>query len=356
MSISRWAPLLLTAFITGFSPAPGIAAQLHQTELVTLLRDAKIVNPEYRLDVVVSDKEVTVLTKRNPKATDSDCKINAVLMGKTLMDAHIKDISRVKVLYSVEGADACDEVVVRAGDVKSFDAGSITEEQLLSSLEIERVEGESIGDATTGGKPGVNAGPFKERRLILLSRIEELKKSGTGVTPFQQRFQKLEDLAKHGNAQELNRAISDLAQRLTEQEKLKLQAQKVGAGQGVRGASLAREESSGARSQLLSREPLRSRNQGQMPIVMLSRFLIETRTKLAECQKYGISVSDLDGRLSSCQRKMERRDFNGIEGELKSICQSVEQRKNQFMQQNKGGVDFRQQHELGKDRSRAWGQ
>lgn len=205
--------------------APGaISANkaLTSTDMVNLLRSAKAVNPKSALHVAIGDKEVIVLTGRESKMSDNDCKIDATFVAKTLIDAAPDQIARVKVLFSHENDDKCDQVVVGAGDVKSYGSGQITEDQLLHSLELTSVDGKGGGVASTPAS--VVAGPLQERRLLLLNRIQALKEKGTGVRPFENLFQKVEEVARTGIAKDVEASVDDLSEKLKAQEQLRKQA------------------------------------------------------------------------------------------------------------------------------------
>lgn len=335
--LSKLHLLSLAAVIALGQPLSSIetvrAAEITTTELVTLLRDAKIVSQSSRLTVSISGREVTVMTRRGAKLNDDDCKINSVLMAKTVMAAY-PVISRVKVLFAVEGSDSCDQVVVRTGDVKSFDSGTVTEEQLLSSLELEHLSGDQLSGSSSGSSQ-VAVGPYRERRLMLLSRIEELKNGGTGVGPFVQNFNKIEDMIKTNNVKEASAAIDVLARNLTEQEKLRRQAQKVSAGQGVRGASLQRPNTSPAVSSAGSPGQQSSTLPGGMPATTLSDAdkqtllvnLQKTHDHLNFMRNRGIDVADFENKIREVENSVHKRSGSSSQ-ELTALQAAMQQRCN----------------------------
>jgi hypothetical protein len=283
------------------------AGEITTTELVSLLRDAKIVSATNRLTVGISGREVTVMTKRAGKLTDDDCKINSILMAKTVMSSY-PSISRVKVMYAVEGSDSCDQVVVRTGDVKSFDSGAVTEEQLLSSLELQRVSGDQLTGESTGSSQ-VAAGAYRERRLMLWSRIDELRNAGTGVGPFVQSFNKIEDMIKANNSKEAKTALDALARNLTEQEKLRRQAQKVSAGQGVRGASLQRSNTSASLPATAAAPtgPIASAPLSDVEKQTLMNNVQMTQEHLNKMRTMGIDVADFENKIRDVQNSVQKR-------------------------------------------------
>ncbi len=210
------------------------AAPMSTGEMIVVLREAKVVSPTVRLDVLQSDQHVTVITKRSANMLDRDCKITAVLMAKALMDARPRELAAVKVIYTRDGENTVSKVVVSAGDVQSFAKGTITESQLLGSLELSR-ESEDGGEAVNPGVSAAATGPQGEKIGILQSRIAALKQGGTGVAPFEKMFNQIEDLTKSGKEKEASLLIGELSTRLAEQESLRDQAKRVAEGRGVKG-------------------------------------------------------------------------------------------------------------------------
>lgn len=108
-------------------------------ELLDAVAKAKVLSGEYRINLVTEDSQATISAfLDNASKTgqaDDDCKINAVLIAKKLMDLNA-DLVRVKVLfYGIDG-DRYRQVVVKAGDVLALGGGQIDKEKLLSSLEV----------------------------------------------------------------------------------------------------------------------------------------------------------------------------------------------------------------------------
>jgi hypothetical protein len=203
------------------------------TELMAILKNAKIVDQSCLLRAALTDQEALISAKRGPKDTDSDCKINAVMFAKTLMDAYPDQVLRVKLLLFDFEKSKYNQIVIRKGDVSAFGSGSLSKDALLGSIEITNVAdpGTSAGSSTgggTGGSAGVVAGPFQDKRLLLLSHIESLNQKGTNVKAFRAIFDQIEDLARQGNEAALSQKIPYLLEKLQEQQKLVKQASQVG--------------------------------------------------------------------------------------------------------------------------------
>ncbi len=310
--------------IAGFLALPALAAPMSTSEMALAIRESKVVSPAVRLDIVQSPdhQEVTIITKR-ANMTPKDCKIKAVLMAKALMDLQPKQLAAVKVIYTIDGENAIDKIVVGAGDVQAFASGTITEAQLMLSLDLRR----ESGDGSDGAKTSVVAGPQKERRDILQSRIEALKQGGTGVAPFQKMFNEIEDLTKAGKAKEASLLISDLSTKLSSQESLRDQAKRVGAGGGVKGQQGSHSASS---ADLGARQPWKPGGAGGNT-TQVTDFLSQAgwmKNKLDEMERRGTSVSDLRSRL---------RDLENQSSKLSSseLCAKLEEIKGKMLQQDR---------------------
>ncbi|HNB21610.1 MAG TPA: hypothetical protein PKZ32_04300 [Candidatus Melainabacteria bacterium] len=319
--------LLFMFAISCFLAGPAQAAPMSTNEMVVLLREAKVVSPGCRLDVLQSDQEVTVITRRTPKMLDDDCKIKAVLMAKALMDAQPKQLAAVKVIYTLDAQSAVSRVVVGAGDVQSFANGAITEKQLLASLDLIKESSED----SEGGKASVVAGPQKERRAILQARIESLKQGGTGVAPFQKMFADIEDLTRAGKAKEASQLISDLSTKLSSQEALRDQAKRVGEGRGVKGNQGTTNDDKwhpGAALQASRNAPLNS-SDFQTRIGWM-------KSRLSELEKSGVSTADLRQRLNDAEQQGPRLTAQQANARLEDIkCRIMQACQQRFP--NAGG-------------------
>lgn len=224
-------------------PCPGAESLPKPTPstLVDLVRQAKVINADYPLNIVISGKEATVLTRKHPKATDEDVKIDAVLITKAIMDSYGFCLDSVKVLFRADDGTSAKKVSVNEADIQNYANGSMDAHKFLDTLKL--VEIDSDGERAAGKpKPeenglAVSAGPMQDQRLILADRIMALKKRGTGVGPFEKLFAEADHLAVENKLSELKTAVKTLAERLNEQEELIRQAARLEKGHGIRGGS-----------------------------------------------------------------------------------------------------------------------
>lgn len=217
-------------------------AEFSPVQLIALVRSARVLDPATPVHVTVDNGEATVSTLRSAKATDQDCKIDAVLLAKTIMDAFPKDVSRTKLMFSDSNTGTMSAVTVTTGDVKAYAAGSISKDDLLTSLEITKVDSLSEGkdspkDFTTEGTNPVAPGPFQHDRQLLSDRIFTLKQNGTGTKPFEDMLGQLEqDSQKPAGevpSQRVQQEIRDLYHRLNEQEQAIRQAHDIANGKTI---------------------------------------------------------------------------------------------------------------------------
>jgi len=136
------AKLLALALGLGLSVAAKLPVQaatfsLTDADVVNAIEKAKILAPSIRLNARVSQDEVMVATYKNPKAEDKDCKIEAVLIAKEVMDLAPGVVPRVTVyFYSSSTLNNFKQVEVTAGDVKAFATGSLSKDELMASIRV----------------------------------------------------------------------------------------------------------------------------------------------------------------------------------------------------------------------------
>ena len=118
--------------------APGWAGDspLSELKMAELIKKAEIVDATFPLRVLVDDKSVIVQTRRSAKASDNDCKIDALFLAKTLLDAYPNQIQKVNVLFHRDSDDTFNKVTVTPKIVEDFGAGIIDQPKLLGSLKI----------------------------------------------------------------------------------------------------------------------------------------------------------------------------------------------------------------------------
>jgi hypothetical protein len=202
------------------------AAELSNDGVEKVVHEAKIFSSEFPLHAIIKAPEAEILTVRHPKATDQDCKIDSVLVAKLLFDKYPKQLTRMKLILSDDKSASTEEIMVTTGDVRAYGSGSISQDELLSSLELKKSDGEEA----------VETGPFARARKLLAGRIEQLKSNGTDTKPYEEILSKIEAAASGkmdgaGRAS-LKQDITDLNRHLSDQEEMIRQARNIAHGYG----------------------------------------------------------------------------------------------------------------------------
>lgn len=214
--------------------------ELSRERLEATVREAKIFSSEYPAHVLVHAPEVEVFTVRHPKATDQDCKIDAVLLAKLLFDKYPK-LTRLKLVFHDDKSALSQSVMVTTGDVRAYGSGSINQDELLSSLELTAPSDSEREHANGEGASDKLEGPFARGRQLLLDRIGNIRNNGTDTKPFETLFGNLnkeaESLAGQGKISPQDMAhlkdeITDLNRHLSDQEEMIREAKNISHGYG----------------------------------------------------------------------------------------------------------------------------
>lgn len=134
--ISRTATVSLAALWV-LSTAPGLCMSPEESTIVKGISDTKLLKSDYRIAVSIVGNEAVVSAYINEasKNLDNDLKIEAVLIAKKAMSL-ISHLTRVKSRFYDLAQTSYREVTITAGDVAAFSSGSLTQDKLLASLDI----------------------------------------------------------------------------------------------------------------------------------------------------------------------------------------------------------------------------
>ena len=211
-----WPALAFLVFQTSLSVnlLPALALDdATNAALVDLIRHSNIVTPSYKLTAAVAGGEALITTQCKPKSTESDRKIEAVLIAKTAFESLPDNVQRVKLLLLDYDANDCSSITVKRAEVKLFGSGGLTQKELLDSLEITKTS----NNVASAGSSVVD-GPEQGARMLVLGRIEKLKSQGANVSGYMAYFKQIEDAAKAGDAQNVKTKCDYLGEKLTDQE------------------------------------------------------------------------------------------------------------------------------------------
>lgn len=198
--------------------------------LTDVIRNANILKYDKSPKVTIIGAQITTsIDPMGPpgKTSDQDLKIDALLVSKALFDAAGQEQNSSKIIFSNGGKEAKYTIISRQ-KVADYSSGGVNAQELLSSLILTPVVQEN--------QPEVAAGPFYERRILVWERIENLRKQGTGVKPFEQLYGELESSIKANDEQKtIFTKLTLLEDKLTGQEQHFAQAKKVAQGRGIHG-------------------------------------------------------------------------------------------------------------------------
>ncbi|MBX9667568.1 MAG: hypothetical protein K2X93_08125 [Candidatus Obscuribacterales bacterium] len=126
---------IVTAVSLGLQFAPAFALA-NANQVADAIYKARILAAGAAIKVKVQADKASVSTYRNDRATDRDCKIEALLVGKTLFDANFGLTNVTVYFFNNKSPSEYKVVSIRTGDVKGFDSGQVSQDELLSSIEI----------------------------------------------------------------------------------------------------------------------------------------------------------------------------------------------------------------------------
>src|SRR5277367_711987 len=92
--------IVTSVFVSPYaSLAVAETINLSKPEIITAIDKAKILAPGTSVNADVYRDQVSISTYRNSRANDDDCKIEAAMIAKTVLDLAPKEISRIMVYF-----------------------------------------------------------------------------------------------------------------------------------------------------------------------------------------------------------------------------------------------------------------
>ncbi|MBS1955513.1 MAG: hypothetical protein JST89_15120 [Cyanobacteria bacterium SZAS-4] len=199
--------------ITFFQPTFGQTSE----SIEQLVNSAKILPTEYKIRASVKGPEATIITYRNAKAIDQDCKIDAILIAQKVMEAY-KSIAAVRTQFLyINKPSQYDQVEIHAGDVKAFDSGGLTKQRLLDSLPITKGGAGKQTAIVDDTKFKLMVKNYKvvqgfepKIRQNTLECLQKIQLMGADARPLWDEFQSLENKVKAGLTGELTGECNNL--------------------------------------------------------------------------------------------------------------------------------------------------
>lgn len=122
-------------------PTSSLCATAEETAIIDAVSRANLLKSNYRVAVTVNGHEAVLSAYLNEasKNAKTDMKIEAVLLAQKTMSAS-SHITRVKTRFYDLEQSSYNEVSVTTGDVTAFATGSLSQDKLLASLDVNVVK------------------------------------------------------------------------------------------------------------------------------------------------------------------------------------------------------------------------
>ena len=181
--------LMLSASVT-----VALADNLYMTpsELVSVVREAKVINAAFPLRAIIDHDKVLIHTRKTPKATEKDLKIDTALVAKSLSDA-FPTIHEVELIYSTEDSDEYITLSVPVEQLKAYGAGQLSEQQFLDAMKLAKSSNESMEPESDRGNSGgaILPGPARKDAWCCWSVFSPWKSTARMYSRFWNAFKRL---------------------------------------------------------------------------------------------------------------------------------------------------------------------
>lgn len=201
----------------------GLTAQ----QLTMALKKCRVLGADAEMGAELhqADKEVIITANCNPKATDRDCKIDAVLIARKLTELDPGAFAKVTVLFYERSNDNnFRKVTVREGEIKAFATHQISQDTLLAEIETQkgfvdplakyRLQSYAQISRSLSALPGQEL----DARKQMLARILALKEKNVPVHYLLARFFQMEDKVRRGDDSGASQILSGLTCSLEREE------------------------------------------------------------------------------------------------------------------------------------------
>ena len=127
---------LISLSFCGPTQAQNLSGNFDNAKIVAAIRKAKVLDATQPIDVKRFQDSAIITTLLNPKAKADDCKIDAMLISKAVMDTD-KTIHLVRYRLKRDmNSDAFYLIAVKETDVKAYGASAINKDSLLAGLKV----------------------------------------------------------------------------------------------------------------------------------------------------------------------------------------------------------------------------
>ncbi len=179
-----------------------VSHAFNNNDIIDVIKRSQVIPANKQVQVKISNKEVVLSMYYSSKALDQDCKIDAVLLARAIMQKYPNEVSLVRIFfYDNIKTDEYRMVVVRSGDIQSFGKGKLDEKLLFSVIDVikGRIAHSSTAPTLITNINMLVPGIRLEERQALLASILACRKRGGNINIAMNQFIKLEDAAKANN-------------------------------------------------------------------------------------------------------------------------------------------------------------
>ncbi len=233
--MSGWFFGLLLVFCvvaTVWQPTRSDAAQ-SLDKIIQHIRSANILPKDYseHINLSLADGMASVSVYRDPEAQRNDCKIDAILITRKVLDVD-PTVKKVRVVfYNLTESDSYWVTQVASSAVIAYGRGAISQSEVIKAVTCE--DGQSNDLAKTYSKLsykqildelGVVDGPERAQRAVIQVRISKMTGAGQDVSELRNQFLHVEDLARRGATKDVSVALLQLNKSMDE---MKLQNNRI---------------------------------------------------------------------------------------------------------------------------------
>ncbi len=139
--------------------------------LAQVIYKAKILAPGTQLRIHIKGEQALISSFRNERANDKDCKIEALIVGKTVFDAEPSITSVTYYFFNNRAPNEYKAATIRTTDVKAFEGGAVNQDTLLSTIDLKAGK---VQDAVTALESRMMLAAAARRDVQVVDKGEDI--------------------------------------------------------------------------------------------------------------------------------------------------------------------------------------
>lgn len=201
------AALFATLILCAQQPVRSQTPADNEQHIRQLIQASDIVPLDYRqhINIVQKGSRVLISVFKAPDAQPTDCKIDAILMAKRVLDASPRTTLVEVYFYDLSAQDKVLQVDVPTAAVIDYAVGKMSKLDILHAAKLTTKPANSLASSYGGQsykeiiqKLGVLEGPAQDLRASVLVRIDELTSRGIDTSNLKRQYLHIEDLTRRG--------------------------------------------------------------------------------------------------------------------------------------------------------------